>query len=323
MRYGPPRVRCSSLRLAGAAAFAVVATSTSAAPALDKQGSAHGGTVESEESTHFDVEGTASLGVSLYNPSYAARPDNSGLALLRYALHLDVDLLGRKLSVPIDVNSFTDRTQHGPAKLTPSELDVIGGLTSTWRLGPGALEVGSRVEHDAPADRKGTAPGFTQTYVDARARYLLSLSTVDPRAAAALANGDLSGWMTLGLFAVNPTYAARPDNSGIALVRYGAHVELSILGDRLALGLDATMFTDRDRPGAAKLVPSELDATPEIVGRLAPFELHLAYERDMPVDSRGSVPGYSQSFVYALLAWGFDLVSDVPVPAGERWNVPR
>src|SRR3954453_4549511 len=79
------------------------------ASALDKQGSAHGGAVAEGEERQFDVSGSLRLGVSIYNPTYAARPDNTGLALFRYAAHADIDILGRKLSIPIDVNVFTDR----------------------------------------------------------------------------------------------------------------------------------------------------------------------------------------------------------------------
>ena len=84
--------------------------SLAAAPAraLDKQGSAHGGGIEGPTSG-FDFSGSASLGVSLYNPTYAARPDNTGLALFRYAGHFDFDLIGRRLSIPLDINMFTDR----------------------------------------------------------------------------------------------------------------------------------------------------------------------------------------------------------------------
>ena len=57
--------------------------------------------------------------------------------------------------------------------------------------------------------------------------------------------GDIAGWFTLGWFAYNPTYAARPDNSGLALFRYGAHWELGVLDSHLAFGADVTMFTDR------------------------------------------------------------------------------
>ena len=83
-------------------------------------------------------------------------PTTPGLALFRYAGHVDVDLIGRRLSIPIDINMFTDRLAIGFArKFVPSELDVITGVTSTWRLGPGALEGGARFELDATLDHGG------------------------------------------------------------------------------------------------------------------------------------------------------------------------
>ena len=103
---------------------------------------------------------------------------------------------------------------------------------------------------------------------------------------------------------MNPTYAARPDNSGNALLRYAFHVETSFLDNHAAIGLDATMFTDR-RTNAVR--PSELDFTPELIGRFEPFEFHLAYERDMPLDDLGTLPGYTPHFVYAVAVWAFDL----------------
>ncbi|RYE89226.1 MAG: hypothetical protein EOO75_12175 [Myxococcales bacterium] len=276
------------------------------ASALDKQGSAHGGDVAGSDQG-FAVAGSLILGSAVHNPSYAARPDNTGLALMRYALHLDVDLIGRRLSVPLDINLFTDRTRRGGRKLAPTEFDVISGLTSTWTLGPGALEVGSRVEHDRPLDQGS----FTQTYVDVRTRYLYSLAKVFPGLGPALGDGDVSGALTLGWFAYNPTYAARPDNTGKAIFRYGARSEVSILDDILSFGLDATFFTDRDRNVVR---PSELDLTPELIGHLPPFELHLAYERDMPLDRSG----LTQQFVYLLGVWGFDLARPKPAPLYDR-----
>ena len=237
------------------------------------------------------------LGASLYNPTYAARPDNTGLALFRYALHLDVDLLGRMLSIPIDVNVLTDRERKKALIFAPSELDLIGGVTSTNGLTRGFdLELGARVEHDRPVDRGD----FNQTYVDARARLLYSAAALSPALGQSLLDGDLSGYATLGWFAVNPTYAARPDNSGRALLRYAAHSELSLWHRRLALGADTTFFSDRkaDNPVA----PSELDVTGELIGRAEPFEVHVAYERDMPID-RG---GLTQSLLYVVVAYGFD-----------------
>jgi hypothetical protein len=279
------------------AAF-VVAASLSVAPralALDKQGSAHGGQLGGAGSG-FNVSGALSAGVSVYNPSYAARPDNTGLALMRYAAHVDLDLIGQRLSVPIDVNMFTDKEREGAAKLAPSELDLIGGVTSTWPVGKGAVEVGTRYEEDRPIDRAGKK----QRYVDARARYLYSLERYFDRLSPALRGGDVRGWATLGWFAYNPSYFARPDNTGRALLRYGLHTEISAFDDHVAIGLDATMFTDRTAENPVR--PSELDFTPELIVRPEGFEVHLAYELDMPLD-QGT---YKQQFVYLLGVWAFD-----------------
>lgn len=273
--------------------------------ALDKQGSAHGGQVGGGEK-EFNVSGSVMLGASLYNPTYAARPDNTGHALFRYALHLDVDLLGRYLSIPIDVNMFTDRERRRAAIFAPSELDLIAGLTSTHGVSKGLdVEVGARVENDRPVDRGS----FQQTYVDARARLLYSAAAISPSLADRLAEGDLNGYLTLGWFAVNPSYAARPDNSGRALLRYAAHSELSVWQRRLGFGVDATFFTDKHKSNV--LVPSELDLTGELIGRHEPFELHIAYESDMPLD-RG---GLSQSILYAIVAYGFDFHEQLHPPA--------
>lgn len=273
------------------------------ARALDKQGSAHGGSLEGATSG-FAISGNFMLGASLYNPTYAARPDNSGLALMRYAAHGDLDLIGRRLSIPLDLNLFTDRERDGGEKLAPSELDIITGLSSTWALGPGALELGSRVEHDRPIDRAGAK----QTYVDARARYLFSAASLAPGLTRALAGGDLGGWLTLGWFAYNPNYFARPNNTGRALLRYAAHLSVSTLDGLVALGLDATFFTDRTADNPVR--PSELDLTPEVVLHLGDFEVHLAYERDMQIDRDRRSPRLTQHFVYMVASWSFSLFDE-------------
>ena len=271
------------------------------ARALDKQGSAHGGDIEGATSG-FAFGGSASLGVSIINPSYAARPDNTGLALFRYAAHFDLDLIGRRLSIPLDLNMFSDRTAVGTArKLVPSELDVITGVTSTWRLGPGALEGGARVEIDGTLDLGGYV-GPTrqrQTYADVRARYLYSLAAIAPSVAPALRGGDVSGWLTLGWFAINRSYFARPNNTGLALFRYAAHAEISFWNEHLAIGLDAIFFTDKLAANVFR--PTELDFTPELIFRHERYEVHLAYERDMPVDQDSLV----QQFIYLLASVSF------------------
>jgi hypothetical protein len=288
----------------------------SAAWALDKQGSAHGGAV-AVDPDGFNVSGALSLGVALYNPSYAARPDNSGHTLMRYAGHADIDLIGQHLSIPLDVNIFSDGDRGGGHKVTPSELDVISGLTTTWVAGPGALELGGRLESDRPVDRAGAS----QLYADARARYLYSLAHFWPGLASKLRDGDIAGWATLGWFAYNQTYFARPNNTGRAFLRYGLHSELSTFSDLFSVGLDATMFTDRT--AASPLRPSELDLTPELIYHRAPFEVHLALEMDLPIDPVGRTgPTQSQTFLYALLVWAFDVVSDQPKPLETRGGIP-
>jgi len=268
-----------------------------AAQALDKQGSAHGGKVAGAEEG-VALSGSLLFGVAVYNTSYAARPDNTGLALLRLAPHFDLDLIGRRLSIPIDINMFSDRERPGAKKLLPTELDVILGLTSTWALGtPTAIEFGVRGERDMPVDRAG----LSQSYVDVRSRLLYSLEPVWPALGRALAEGNVSGAATLGWFAYNPSYAARPDNTGRALLRYGLSVNLDALEHRLGVGVDLTSFTDRETNGVQ---PTELDFTPSLAYHASFATFQVAYERDMPLDRAGLV----QQFVIASASFDFQLV---------------
>lgn len=262
---------------------ALIALVALPAAALDKQGGPRAAS-DGPQYRGFNLSGAVMLGAALYNPTYGARPDNSGLALFRYAGHLDIDILGPLLSIPIDVNVFTDRMRGGAELFAPSEFDVIAGITSLQSFGNISFEEGIRLEHDRPVDM-GT---FTQTYVDTRVRGIWTYGE------------HLSGWATLGCFLFNPTYAARPDNTGLAFLRYGFHVEVSFLNDLFSLGADATMFTDRE---VNIINPSELDFTAEVIFHWAPFEVHLAYERDMPLDRGGLV----QHFIYALAVWSFDV----------------
>ena len=110
---------------------------------------------------------------------------------------------------------------------------------------------------------------------------------------------DLSGSASLGVSLYNPTYAARPDNTGLALFRYAAHAEISFWNEHLAIGLDAIFFTDKLASNVFR--PTELDFTPEIIVRHERYEVHLAYERDMPVDQDSLI----QQFVYLLASVSF------------------
>jgi hypothetical protein len=281
------------------AALAALLLLALAAPvhALDKQGSAHGGEVGGADSG-FAISGSLLGGVAFFNPSYAARPDNTGLTLLRFAPHFDIDLIGSRLSIPLDMNVFTDRERPGLQKLLPSEFDVITGATSTWPLGPpAAIEFGARVERDMPVDYGS----FTQSYADLRTRLLYSLKKSVPSVRSMLAEGDIAGYLTLGWFAYNPSYAARPDNTGRALFRYAAHAGVSAWDGYLLFSIDSVLFTNRyHKP----LAPSELDLTLDAGSTLGPIEVHVAYERDMPIDQGNFV----QQLALAYVTWGFDLV---------------
>jgi hypothetical protein len=282
------------------------------ASALDKQGAAHAGADAKEAAANKpNLSGSVLLGAALYNPSYAARPDNSGLALFRYALHADVDVIGQKLSFPLDVNLFTDSTRHGGLIFVPTEGDVIAGVTSTWPALKGSIELGLRFEHDRPLDRTG----FSQTYVDFRGRYMYSLAAHLPKVRDMLGGGDLRGWATVGTFLFNPSYAARPDNTGLALFRYAAHSELSFWSDHVAVAVDSTYFTARERQ---HFVPTELDLTLELIGHYKSTELHIAYERDMPVGSGGLV----QQFVYMLAGYNFDFKAKPKSTFAQKNQIP-
>jgi hypothetical protein len=168
-----------------------------------------------------------------------------------------------------------------------------------------------RYENDMPIDQAGAS----QRYADVRARYLYALSRYAPGLASALRQGDVSGWATLGWFAYNPSYFARPDNTGRALFRYGLHVEVSAFDDLVSMGMDATMFSDRQASNPVR--PTELDWTPEVIFHRRSYEVHVAYEWDMPLDQ----DTLQQRFLYVLAAWSFDLGSDAPPPLEERGEI--
>ena len=74
------------------------------------------------------------------------------------------------------------------------------------------------------------------------------------------------------------------------------------------------MFTDRE---SNPIRPSELDVTPEIIVHVAPFEFHVAYERDLPLDDGN----FTQTYVYALAAWSFDLRDAAEQPLESRGQI--
>lgn len=213
------------------------------------------------------------------NPSFTARPDNTGLVGLRHMLHLETDLYKQYLTFYTDQNFMSDRT-NGWIKL--SEWDTTYAFTGLlghwgWRL---------QYERDAPLDRSG----LKQIYADTLITYRFH-STRDwtwwrkmfPAQSLAAYAGP--GWLFY-----NQQYFARPDNTGTALFRYVAHVDLDLYRERVILFGDINMFTDRTASNAAR--PSELDWIIGLAVRWHDTEFSVYREQDRPLDRSGFVQQY-------------------------------
>jgi hypothetical protein len=185
-------------------------------------------------------------GVFAKNPSFAARPDNSGLVGLRHMLHLETDLYKQYLTFYTDQNFFSDRT-NGWIEL--SEWDgtyaftgVVGHMS--WRL---------QYERDAPLDRRGLTQEYADVLVTAKFQAVQDL----PGWRRLLPNHNLTAYAGGGWLFHNRNYFARPDNSGRALLRYVAHTDLDLYKNKVVLYGDVNLFTDRD--GGNQANPTELD----------------------------------------------------------------
>ncbi len=280
-----------------------------AAWALNKQGARSAGddTNEGDQKPTQNLSGSVFFGGFLFNPTYAARPNNTGNALLRFGLHLDLDLYGQWLTLSYDENTFTDGSPDGQGWYAPSEHDHIVGLVSTVPLPKNlSLTFALHYEIDAPGFHPKRSyllahpeydPNYTQSYVDAYARL-------------SYARGPFSGFVALGGFLYNPSYAARPDNAGLALLRYVLHGEVELL-PWLVLRADLNFFTDRDE---FPLQPTELDVTSEVAFKWRDFELRYIGEADLPIGrypalgpNPAQTPGLKQFYLAMLVQWNFDV----------------
>ena len=286
------------------------------AQALNKQAERTASDGEAGKLGHFNLSGNLFFGVFLFNPTYAARPDNSGIAQLRYGLHLDVDLYDRWLTVSYDLNSFSDGSSASPGPFVPTEHDHIVGLLSTIPL-PRHLDLTLAVHYESDQPGFGPTAAFRQRHPDCTvapgpgcfdASY--SQSYVDVYARLTWTHPRISLFGAIGGFLYNPTYAARPDNTGFALLRYVLHGELVLL-PWLVLRLDLNFFTDREE---FPLQPTELDLTSEIAVKWRRFELRFVGEADLPIGTHPAgpiapvfAPNVKQVYLAALLSWSFDV----------------
>ena len=225
------------------------------------------------------------------NPTFAARPDNTGLVGLRHMLHLETDLYKQYFTFYTDQNFFSDRTK-GWIEL--SEWDGTFALTGLvdrfgWRI---------QYERDAPLDQSGTKQIYADTLLTSRFQATEDLSWWK----GIFPNQKLTAYAGAGWLFHNSNYFARPDNTGEALFRYVAHADLDLYKNRVVLYGDMNLFTDRE--AGNKLNPTELDW---IIGLALRFredmEISVYREQDQPLDK----PGLVQKYVAVQLRYSFDV----------------
>ncbi len=246
------------------------------------------------------------FGYFFHNPTFAARPDNSGLVLLRYGLHVDLQPLSW-LTFSYDSNLFSDEQANN--EIRPSEWDNHVGLAARWK----AVELSVHYERDAPADRGG----LVQAYGEIQSRLFWDLKDLAPELAKRFPQQELSGFFALGKFLARENYFARPDNTGSVFLRYVGHVDFTLYkqGDwTVAAGLDADFFTDRQATNQVR--PSEMDLLISLGVRWRDWEVSLIRESDEPMDRAGLV----QSYYAVMLRWYFDLKKVLGPPAQATVN---
>lgn len=259
---------------------------------------------ESEESL---FAGYFLTGVFAHNPSFAARPDNTGLAGLRHMLHLETDLYKQYLTFYTDQNFFSDRT-NGWIEL--SEWDGTYALTGvvghvSWRL---------QYERDTPIDRKGLAQAYADGLVTAKFQAVQDF----PVWRRLLPNQNLTAYAGVGWLFHNTNYFARPDNTGRALFRYVAHADFDLYKNKVVLYGDVNMFTDRQADNQVN--PTELDWIVGLAVRWQTSEVAVYLEQDQPLDR----PGLVQKYVAVQYRMSFDVSKeDLGIGKVETAPPPR
>ena len=225
------------------------------------------------------------------NPTFAARPDNTGLVGLRHMLHLETDLYKQYLTFYTDQNFFSDRTK-GWIEL--SEWDgtfAVTGLVDRfgWHI---------QYERDAPLDKSGIIQTYADALLTSRFQAIQDLSWWQ----RVFPNQNLTAYAGAAWLFHNGHYFARPDNTGRALFRYVAHADLDLYKNRVVLYGDMNLFTDREAGNTIN--PTELDW---IIGLALRFredmELSIYREQDQPLDK----PGLVQKYWAVQLRYSFDV----------------
>lgn len=235
------------------------------------------------------------------NPTFAARPDNTGLVGLRHMIHLETDIYKEYLQFYTDQNFFSDRRTGW---IVLSEWDSVAAFTGTinnwgWRL---------QYERDAPLDRSGTK----QIYADT----LVTYSAPDAQQwkwwRSVFPQQNLNFYAGAGWLFHNHDYFARPDNSGRALFRYVAHADLDLFRNRVVLFADTNFFTDREASNVVN--PSELDLVLGLALRYDKAEIAVIHEQDFPIDRTGLV----QRYIAIQLRYEFEWTKSSSTPSTAR-----
>ncbi len=226
------------------------------------------------------------------NPTFAARPDNTGLVGLRHMLHLETDLYKQYLTFYTDQNFFSDRTK-GWIEL--SEWDGTYAFTGLidrwgWRL---------QYERDAPLDKSGLVQAYADALLTSRFQALQDFSWWQ----RTFPNQNLNAYAGAGWLFHNSNYFARPDNTGKALFRYVAHADLDLYKNRVLLYGDMNFFTDRE--AGNKLNPTELDWIVGLAVRFKDdYEVSVYREEDRALDRPGTLV---QEYWAVQLRFAFDV----------------
>lgn len=226
----------------------------------------------------------------VHNPTFAARPDNTGLVGLRHMAHFETDLYKQYLTFYTDQNFFSDREKSW---ITLSEWDGTYAFTGVidhfgWRL---------QYERDAPLDRSGLVQAYADGLVTAKFQAVQDL----PAWRRWFPEQNLTAYAGGGWLFHNSSYFARPDNTGRALFRYVAHADLDLYKNKIVLYGDTNFFTDRENSNQLK--PSELDWIVGLALRWQDMELAVYREQDQPLDRAGLV----QKYVAVQLRYSFDV----------------
>ena len=264
-------------------------------PALGEMGEE--GVAGSQQKEEHWFQGYLLAAVFPYNPTFAARPNNTGLVGMRYMLHLETELYKEFLQFYTDQNFFSDR-KTGWIEL--SEWDGTYAFTGSvgnwgWRL---------QYERDAPLDSSGTK----QIYADTLITYRPTAANQYDWWRTRFPQQNLSVYAGAGWLFYNQNYFARPDNTGRALFRYVAHADLDLYRNLAVLFVDTNFFTNRSEGNPIR--PTELDLVVGLALRHNDAELAVIYEQDMPLDQGGLI----QKYVAIQLRYQFEWVKN-PIKA--------